>query len=109
MSDEKKPITPHSHNKPTRPRKLLDQVRDKMRIKHYAISTERTYVHWIKPSMLCSFCTGMFWELNSRNPSMQSGHSRKTLCASFLEQIPGFAPSNKAGIHRTGPIRWQGT
>ena len=29
-------------------KKLLDIVRDKIRVKHYSISTERTYVHWIK-------------------------------------------------------------
>ncbi len=29
-------------------KKLLDLVRDKIRFKHYSISTERTYVHWIK-------------------------------------------------------------
>ena len=29
-------------------RKLLDQVRDKVRVKHYSMSTEKTYVHWIK-------------------------------------------------------------
>ncbi len=28
--------------------KLLDQVRDKLRVKHYAIRTEQTYVDWIK-------------------------------------------------------------
>ncbi len=28
--------------------KLLDLVRDKIRLKHYSISTEKTYVHWIK-------------------------------------------------------------
>lgn len=28
--------------------KLLDVVRDKIRFKHYSISTERTYTHWIK-------------------------------------------------------------
>lgn len=28
--------------------KLLDQVRDKLRVKHYAIRTEATYVDWIK-------------------------------------------------------------
>ena len=31
-----------------KPRKLLDQVRDIMRLKHYAFSTERTYTSWIK-------------------------------------------------------------
>ena len=30
------------------PPKLLDQVRDKLRVKHYSIRTEQTYVDWIK-------------------------------------------------------------
>ncbi|MCT7500204.1 phage integrase N-terminal SAM-like domain-containing protein [Aliarcobacter cryaerophilus] len=29
-------------------KKLLDIVREKVRFKHYSISTERTYIHWIK-------------------------------------------------------------
>ena len=29
-------------------KKLLDIVREKVRLKHYSFSTERTYVHWIK-------------------------------------------------------------
>ncbi len=29
-------------------KKLLDVVRDKIRFKHYSISTERTYIYWIK-------------------------------------------------------------
>ena len=29
-------------------KKLLDIVRDKIRLIHYSISTERTYIHWIK-------------------------------------------------------------
>ena len=29
-------------------KKLLDVVRDKIRVKHYSLSTEKTYVHWIK-------------------------------------------------------------
>ena len=28
------------------PQKLLDQVRDAIRLKHYAHSTEKTYVYW---------------------------------------------------------------
>ena len=32
----------------TKSPKLLDQVRDKLRVKHYAIRTEQTYVDWIK-------------------------------------------------------------
>ncbi|NQY20761.1 MAG: integron integrase [Campylobacteraceae bacterium] len=29
-------------------KKLLDIVRDKIRFKHYSISTEKTYIHWMK-------------------------------------------------------------
>lgn len=29
-------------------RKLLDQVRDLIRLKHYAYSTEKTYIYWIR-------------------------------------------------------------
>ena len=29
-------------------KKILDQVRDIMRVKHYSIHTERTYCDWIK-------------------------------------------------------------
>ena len=32
----------------TQSQKLLDQVRDKLRVKHYAIRTEQSYVDWIK-------------------------------------------------------------
>jgi hypothetical protein len=34
------------------PKKLLVQVRDAVRLKHYAYSTEKTYVHWIKRFVL---------------------------------------------------------
>ena len=34
-----------------RPRKLLDHVRDVLRVNHYSIRTEQAYVDWrIKPS-----------------------------------------------------------
>ena len=35
-----------------RPKKLLDQVRDAVRLKHYAYSTEQSYVAWIKRLIL---------------------------------------------------------
>jgi len=35
-----------------RPRKLLDQVRDAIRVKHYSYSTEKTYVYWIRRFIL---------------------------------------------------------
>jgi integron integrase len=34
------------------PKKLLDQVRDKIRFKHYSLRTETTYVSWIKQFIL---------------------------------------------------------
>jgi len=33
-------------------KKLLDIMRDKIRFKHYSISTERTYIHWAKRYIL---------------------------------------------------------
>ncbi len=37
---------------PTQPKKLLDQVRDKIRFKHYSLGTENTYLSWIKQFIL---------------------------------------------------------
>ena len=34
------------------PKKLLDQVRDKIHFKHYSLSTENTYLSWIKQFIL---------------------------------------------------------
>ncbi len=28
-------------------RKLMDQVRDRIRVKQYSVNTEKTYVYWI--------------------------------------------------------------
>ncbi len=33
---------------PAQPKKLLYQVRDKIRFKHYSLSAENTYLSWIK-------------------------------------------------------------
>ena len=43
-----------AHNSPLqkRPKKLLDQVREVMRLKHYAYRTEETYVQWIRRYIL---------------------------------------------------------
>jgi hypothetical protein len=35
-----------------RPKKLLDQLRDVIRLKHYAYRTEETYVQWVKRYIL---------------------------------------------------------
>lgn len=31
-----------------KPKKLLDQLRDAIRLKHYSYSTEKTYLHWVR-------------------------------------------------------------
>ncbi len=36
----------------SRPPKLLDRVRDALRLKHYSIHTEEAYVNWIKRYIL---------------------------------------------------------
>jgi hypothetical protein len=37
---------------PNQPKKLLDQVRDDLRLKHYSLRTEQAYVSWIKRYIL---------------------------------------------------------
>lgn len=34
------------------PRKLLDRVRDAIRLKHYSYRTEQSYVYWIRRFIL---------------------------------------------------------
>lgn len=48
----------------TRPRKLLDQVRDQIRLKHYSYRTEQTYVYWIRRYILFH---------NKRHPAEMGG------------------------------------
>lgn len=41
-----------SEQSTSKPKKLLDQLRDAIRLKHYSYSTEKTYVHWAKRYIL---------------------------------------------------------
>lgn len=43
--------TSNSGNSSSEP-KLLDQVRDRLRVKHYSLRTERTYLYWIRDFIL---------------------------------------------------------
>jgi site-specific recombinase XerD len=43
---------PHKPPSPPQGKKLLDQVRDSLRVKHYSYRTEQTYVEWIKRFIL---------------------------------------------------------
>lgn len=40
------------HHKDTPPVRLLDQVRDRLQVKHYVIRTETSYVEWIRRFIL---------------------------------------------------------
>jgi site-specific recombinase XerD len=46
------------------PRKLLDRVRDRIRVKHYSYRTEETYVQWIRRFILFH---------NKRHPNEMGG------------------------------------
>jgi site-specific recombinase XerD len=35
-----------------KPKKLMDQIRDAIRVKHYSTKTERAYGHWIRSYIL---------------------------------------------------------
>ena len=35
-----------------KPKKLLDQIRDVIRIKHYSTRTEQAYIHWVRKYIL---------------------------------------------------------
>ncbi|MGQ9556214.1 MAG: integron integrase, partial [Anaerolineae bacterium] len=45
-------VTNLSNQPASRPRKLLDQLRDAIRLKHYSYSTEQAYVYWIRRYIL---------------------------------------------------------
>jgi Phage integrase, N-terminal SAM-like domain len=40
------------HGPPAQPRKLLDHVRDVLRVNHYSVRTEEAYVGWIRRFIL---------------------------------------------------------
>ena len=64
------PISPNSKNfseyhcmeKPSK--KLLEQVTDVIRLKHYSYKTEKSYINWIKRSIIFH---------NKRHPKEMSG------------------------------------
>jgi len=45
-------VTKKEPKMPNQPKKLLDQVRDDLRLKHYSLRTEEAYVSWIKRYIL---------------------------------------------------------
>lgn len=63
----------------SRSKKLLDQVRDALRVKHYACNTEKAYVYWIKKYILFH---------NKRHPK-EMGTMDLAVCFSFSLVIAG--------------------
>jgi Phage integrase, N-terminal SAM-like domain len=54
----------------SQPPKLLDQMRDKLRLKHYAYKTEKSYLNWAKRYIL--FTTSVIpkkWAAPKSKPS----------------------------------------
>ncbi len=43
---------PNARHSPAKPRKLLDQLADVLRAKHYSYRTEQAYVHWVRRFIL---------------------------------------------------------
>jgi integron integrase len=85
MSNENQLNTPHSPEEPNRPKKLLEQVRDKMRIKHYAMSSEKTYIYWIKQYILFH---------DQKHPSLMSEHEIEVFLG-HLAQKRKLSPSSQ--------------
>ncbi len=72
----------------SRPKKLLDQVRDAIRVKHYARNTEQACVYWIKKFILFH---------NKRHPKeMGSGDVQAFLTHLALEEHISASTQNQA-------------
>ncbi len=69
----------------TRKKKLLDQVRDKIRLKHYSLKTERSYVGWIKRYI--------FYH-NKRHP-LEMGKQEIESFLSWLAADQGVSPTTQ--------------
>ena len=72
---------------PTKSRKILDEVRDVMRLHHYSIHTERTYCEWIKKYV-------HFHGMNSRDDLM-GGEKRIEAFLTHLAVNKNVAPSTQ--------------
>ncbi len=115
----------------SKPKKLLEQVRDVIRLKHYSIRTEEAYVSWIRRYILFhdkrhpqamgspeieAFLTHLAVELNvvasTQNPCPEPAEVRPSVPSSFstvrfcvrisaLSNLP--APRNPAAYPRCSP------
>jgi hypothetical protein len=68
-------------------RKILDQVRDVMRLNHYSIHTERTYCDWIKRYI-------KFHKMKSRK-DLENGEKKIELFLTDLAVNKNVSPSTQ--------------
>jgi integron integrase len=66
-------------------KKLLDQVRDKIRLKHYSLKTERSYIGWIKRYIIFH---------NKRHP-VEMGKKEIEAFLSWLAAEQGVSPTTQ--------------
>ena len=69
------------------PPRLLDQVRERCRVKHYSLRTEKAYVHWIKRFIL----------FHGKRPPNEMGASEVEAFLSFLATQIYTHVLNRAG------------
>ena len=72
---------------PTKSRKILDEVRDVMRLRHYSIHTERAYCDWIKKYVY-------FHGMNSRD-DLKDGEKKIEAFLTHLAVNKNVAPSTQ--------------
>ena len=58
-----------------RPKRLLDQVREALRLKHYSLRTEEAYLTWTRRNVSMGF--GHWWRKFSVARRCRTSHSRR--------------------------------
>jgi len=99
-----------------RPKKLLDQVREAIRRKHYSIRTEKTYVSWIKRYILfhhkrhpneMGSTEACPEPVKGSRPSSPTWLSNKT--SPLLRKTPALSEAEGMGTGCTGQPNWDAT
>jgi hypothetical protein len=78
------------------PVKLLDQVREQLRLKHYSFRTEETYLHWIKRYIVFH---------NKRHPNEMGDEEIRAFLIHLAEKEHVAASTHTAPAVGAGGIR----
>jgi len=78
-------------------KRLLDQVRDRIRLKNYAYRTEKSYLYWIKQYILFH---------NKRHPNEMGGPEIEQFLTDPLVYQPGAVHCIWSLISRFPRMRW---